>query len=383
MLNGSKHFSKVMDPLFSALTSKSLPLLDDALEAIRLVKKSIHEAVLHVVDPNKPLSLFTDASKSAIGAILSQEGQPVAFMFKCLSAAQQRWSPVELEGFVVVSVCQEFRHYIANRPFNILCDQHGFVQALNSSSNKGIKNAKFAHWRIELTEFDFTIQHLPGILNTAADTDLLLQISSVSSDSSFELAHLRHNQYRHPGIFRLVQLLCSANEAHAIHNLEEVCCKVVTSCQICAEIKPHWISPPAKHVVSSTGPWQRISIDFMIKKPTSSEGFMNIFTVIDEYSRFPFAFPMKDWSTSSVIKCLSVLFTLFGPPKSIHSDRGAEFFLWSFPHFSPAGVCTRAGLHPIIHTEMGKQNVLTGSSGRQFNAYWLNANCLHQLDHLF
>ena len=52
-----KHFSKVMDPLFYALTLKSLPLSADALEAIRLVKKSIHEAVLHVVDPNKPLSL--------------------------------------------------------------------------------------------------------------------------------------------------------------------------------------------------------------------------------------------------------------------------------------------------------------------------------------
>ena len=116
-----------------------LPLSADALEAIRLVKKSIHEAVLHMVDLNKLLSLSTDASKSAIRAVLSQEGQPVAFIFKSLSAAQQQWSPAELEGFAVVMACQEFCHYIANRLFNIFCDQHGFVQVLNLLSNKGIK----------------------------------------------------------------------------------------------------------------------------------------------------------------------------------------------------------------------------------------------------
>ena len=71
------------------------------------------------------------------------------------------------------------------------------------------------------------------MLNTVTDT--LLWISSVSSDSSFELVRLRHNQYGHPGIFYLVQLLFSANEAYAIHNIE-VCRKVVASCQICAEI---------------------------------------------------------------------------------------------------------------------------------------------------
>ena len=46
-----------MDPLFSALTSKSLPLSADTLEAICLVKKSIHEVVLHMVDQNKPLKV--------------------------------------------------------------------------------------------------------------------------------------------------------------------------------------------------------------------------------------------------------------------------------------------------------------------------------------
>jgi transposase InsO family protein len=49
-------------------------------------------------------------------------------------------------------------------------------------------------------------------------------------------------------------------------------------------------------------------------------------TIIDEYSRFPFAFPCKDVSTfESIIHCLSQLFSIFGMPAYIHSDRGSGF----------------------------------------------------------
>ena len=47
--------------------------------------------------------------------------------------------------------------------------------------------------------------------------------------------------------------------------------------------------------------------------------------IVDEYSRFPFVFPCSDISTSTVIKCLTTLFSLFGMPAFVHSDRGASF----------------------------------------------------------
>ena len=82
-------FSKVMDPLFVALNTKSLPLTNSAIEAINSVKQQIKKAILYVADPEKDLVLTTDASSTAIGAILSQEGRPVAFMSKRLSKLQQ------------------------------------------------------------------------------------------------------------------------------------------------------------------------------------------------------------------------------------------------------------------------------------------------------
>ena len=56
-------------------------------------------------------------------------------------------------------------------------------------------------------------------------------------------------------------------------------------------------------------------------------------TVIDEYSRYQFAFPVRNQSLQTVISCLSSLFYLFGSPLNVHSDRGAQFESQRFVDF--------------------------------------------------
>jgi len=46
---------------------------------------------------------------------------------------------------------------------------------------------------------------------------------------------------------------------------------------------------------------------------------------MDEYSRFPFAFPCSSVNAQSVIACLTQLFVLYDMPAYIHSDRGSAF----------------------------------------------------------
>ena len=77
-------------------------------------------------------------------------------------------------------------------------------------------------------------------------------------------------------------------------------------------------------------PWERISIDF--KGPMQSKRPYVLF-VVNEFSRFPFAFPCNDMKTETVIKCLSTLFRLFGQPLYVHSDRGASFLSKKFKQF--------------------------------------------------
>ena len=50
-----------------------------------------------------------------------------------------------------------------------------------------------------------------------------------------------------------------------------------------------------------------------------------ILTVVDEYSRFPFAIPCSDISSTTVISHLKNIFSVFEMSSFIHSDRGSAF----------------------------------------------------------
>ena len=67
---------------------------------------------------------------------------------------------------------------------------------------------------------------------------------------------------------------------------------------------------------------ERLSVDF--KGPLPGKNKYVLF-IVDEFSRFPFAFPCKDMSSATVISCLSTLFNIFGFPLYVHSDRGSSF----------------------------------------------------------
>ena len=60
---------------------------------------------------------------------------------------------------------------------------------------------------------------------------------------------------------------------------------------------------------------------------------MCLFIVIDEYSRFPFAFPGKDMTSCVVINCLDKLFILCGTSCFVHSDNDPTFVSSEFRRY--------------------------------------------------
>ena len=77
---------------------------------------------------------------------------------------------------------------------------------------------------------------------------------------------------------------------------------------------------------------ERLSIDF--KGPLSSSSKNKyILIVVDEFSRFPFAFPCSNMESGTVISCLMQTFHLFGACGYIHSDRGKSFISQKFVSF--------------------------------------------------
>lgn len=100
--------------------------------------------------------------------------------------------------------------------------------------------------------------------------------------------------------------------------------RMIANCTVCNELKPKFQTGIKSHLIKATQPFERLSMDFKGPLPSSTRNHY-ILTIIDEYSRFPFAFACSDMTSQTVIRCLCQLFSLFGVPSYIHTDRGASF----------------------------------------------------------
>ena len=79
--------------------------------------------VLALPDWNLPFIIETDVSGIALGAVLSQNGHPIAFFSQKLSTRAQTKSIYERELMAVVLSVQKWRHYLLGRRFTIIPDQ--------------------------------------------------------------------------------------------------------------------------------------------------------------------------------------------------------------------------------------------------------------------
>ena len=170
--------------------------------------------------------------------------------------------------------------------------------------------------------------------SSSAIPNAFSRIASSQSTNISEFIKIVHENFGHPGSTRMVNnpLVIFLSDKIKETNLQELVDQCLSSCTICTQQKPRVASVPYGQLVTSTAPWQRISIDCVGPKPSLTKN-KYIFTVVDEFSHFPFAFPAKEPTSKSAIDNLLSLFTLFGPLHSVHSDRGRCFESHDFQFF--------------------------------------------------
>ena len=90
------------------------------------------------------------------------------------------------------------------------------------------------------------------------------------------------------------------------------------------------------NLIKATQPFERISLDFKglllsVSKKTC------LLVIVDEFTRFPFAYTCSDMKAFPVIQKLTDLFCLFGFPNYVHRDQvlcrmslSRGFVLWVF-----------------------------------------------------
>ena len=127
-----------------------------------------------------------------------------------------------------------------------------------------------------------------------------------------------HDALCHPGITRMNHFVKTRNLAYGIEDVRKV------SCSTCLKVKPRFLKFSGK-LIKATRPFQQLNIDFKGPMPRSVNNNLYLLTIVDEYSRFPFAFPCKNMTSETVKHCFNQLFSLFGIPEYIHNDRAKDF----------------------------------------------------------
>ncbi|KAL0297747.1 UNVERIFIED_CONTAM: Retrovirus-related Pol polyprotein from transposon [Sesamum radiatum] len=111
-----RNYASIAAPLTDLLKQSSFswpPAAAAAFLALRAALLVI--PTLRLPDFSLPFEVTTDASQTAIGAVLSQGRHPIAFFSKKMSARLQASSAYEREMFAITEAIRKWRHYLLGR----------------------------------------------------------------------------------------------------------------------------------------------------------------------------------------------------------------------------------------------------------------------------
>lgn len=379
-----KSFGIIARPL-TVLTKRDAFLWQqEAQLAFDALKLALCRApVLALPNFEKQFVVETDACGNGIGAVLMQEGHPLAYISRHLKGQQLHLSIYEKELLAVIFAVQKWRHYLIHNHFIIRTDQRGLKYLLEQRLNTPIQQ----QWLPKLLEFDYEIQYREGKDNLAADAlsrvegseVLSMAISVMDCDlmkkiqSSYEhdpqikelIAELKkkpdykkHFTWKQDTLRRKSKLVIPNNgelrqtilnwlhkSSSGGHSGRDATHQRVKSlfywkgmskdiqyyirhCSVCQQCKHETVASPGllQPLPIPTAIWSDISMDFIDGLPKSC-GKSVILVVVDRLSKAAHFIALSHPYTAATVAqaFLDTVFKLHGLPQSIVSDRDSVF----------------------------------------------------------
>jgi hypothetical protein len=159
-----KERSGLLAPL-TALTSNKIPFkwTDEHQLAFAAIKRVIRrETLLAYPDFNAPFHIHTDASKTQIGAVISQKGKPIAFYSRKMNDAQRNYTTTEKELLSIVATLKEFRNILLGQTITVHTDHKNLTY-------KHFNTERAMRWRLVLEEYGPELEYIKGERNVVAD----------------------------------------------------------------------------------------------------------------------------------------------------------------------------------------------------------------------
>jgi hypothetical protein len=85
----------------------------------------------------KPFEIYTDASATQLGAVITQDNRPIVFFSRKLSKTQQKYSVTEIELLAIVETLKEFKGMLWGQVIKVFTDHKNLTRdALGLTSDR-------------------------------------------------------------------------------------------------------------------------------------------------------------------------------------------------------------------------------------------------------
>jgi hypothetical protein len=139
---------------------------EEQTTAFNLLKHSLTTALVMAL-PNfsLPFTLETNACGTGIGAVLMQQGKPIAYFSKTLGIKNAAMSTYDKEALAILEALKRWRHYLPDSDLVIKTDQKSLKYITDQKVAEGVQHKLL----LKLLQFNYTVEYKKGKENKVAN----------------------------------------------------------------------------------------------------------------------------------------------------------------------------------------------------------------------